>query len=155
MPDDEGNKLPMTTQERIIDVLGGARPLGMTRGGARRGMQPQIRAGLKFTALESLQRRYQIPLAQLQTLLGISDRTLARRRIQKLLSQSESDRLYRIARLGARAEEVLGSADAAARWLKEPQPALGAETPLAQLDTDEGAQMVGDILGRIEHGVYS
>jgi putative toxin-antitoxin system antitoxin component (TIGR02293 family) len=70
-------------------------------------------------------------------------------------SKAESDRLYRVACVIARAEEVLGSSQAAERWLKEPLPALGFETPLSILDTDEGAQMVCDLLGRIEHGVFS
>jgi putative toxin-antitoxin system antitoxin component (TIGR02293 family) len=145
----------MTPQERIIDVLGGAKPLGLKNRAARHSLQSQIRAGLKFSALEAFQRRYQIPLSQLQVLLGISDRTLARRREQQILSKAESDRLYRVARVAARAEEVLGSSQAVERWLKVPLPALEFETPLSMLDTDEGAQMVCDILGRIEHGVFS
>ncbi len=144
----------MTPQERIIDVLGGAKPLGLKKA-ERHSLQARIRAGLKFSALESIQRRYHIPLSQMQSLLGISDRTLARRRERQILSQAESDRLYRVARVAARAEEVLGSSQAAERWLKEQIPALGFETPLSMLDTDEGAQMVSDILGRIEHGVFS
>ena len=145
----------MTPQEKIIAILGGAKPLGLKSKQARPSLQAQIRAGLKFSALESLQRRYRIPLAQLQTLLDISDRTLARRRAQQTLSKAESDRLYRIARVAVQAEEVLGSTQTAERWLKEPLPALGTETPLELLDTDEGVQMVSDILGRIEHGVFS
>ncbi len=145
----------MTQQERIIDVLGGAKPLGLKNKEARHSLQAQIRAGLKFSALESVLRRYRIPLSQMQVLLDISDRTLARRREQKILSKAESDRLYRVARVAVRAEEVLGSSQTAERWLKEPIPALGFETPLSTLDTDEGAQMVSDILGRIEHGVFS
>ena len=145
----------MTPQEKIIAILGGAKPLGLKSKQARPSLQAQIRAGLKFSALESLQRRYQIPLAQLQILLDISDRTLARRRAQQTLSKAESDRLYRIARVAVQAEEVLGSTQTAERWLKEPLPALGTETPLELLDTDEGVQMVSDILGRIEHGVFS
>jgi len=54
-----------------------------------------------------------------------------------------------------RAEEVLGTAEKAARWLKKPNRALGGAVPLAQLDTDIGARQVEEILGRIEHGLYS
>lgn len=145
----------MTPQERVLDVLGNARQRQLRSKAAPASLPAQIRAGLQFAALEAVQRRYRIPLAQLQVLLGISDRTLARRRVQKVLSKAESDRLYRLARVAARAEEVLGSSEITARWLKEPQPVFSAETPLALLDTDEGAQMVSDLLGRIEHGVYS
>jgi putative toxin-antitoxin system antitoxin component (TIGR02293 family) len=145
----------MTAQQLIINALGGLKPRKQKGQAANPTLPEQIRAGFDFAALEALQARYQIPLTQLQVLLDISDRTLARRREQRVFSKSESDRLYRVARLAARAEEVLGSGSNAARWLKEPMPVLGGVTPLSLLDTDEGAQMVGNILGRIEHGVFS
>lgn len=145
----------MTTQEHIIEVLGGAKALGLKRGQSTSSLQVPVRAGLRFSALEAIQRRYQITQAQIQHLIDISERTFARRKVEQVLTKSESDRLYRVARVAARAEEVLGSAQAAERWLKELIPALGGVTPLSLLDTDEGAQQVTDILGRIEHGVYS
>lgn len=145
----------MTAQQLVVNVLGGLKPRKQKGKAAHASLPEQIRAGFDFAALEALQARYQIPLAQLQVLLDISDRTLARRREQKVFSKSESDRLYRVARIAARAEEVLGSSQNATRWLKEPMSVLGGETPLSLLDTDEGTQMVGNILGRIEHGVFS
>lgn len=57
--------------------------------------------------------------------------------------------------LVARAIEVLGSNAAADRWLRESNPLLGNETPLALLCKDDGAQLVYDLLGRIEHGIFS
>ncbi len=145
----------MTPQERIIEVLGGAKSIGLKRGQDETSLKGQVRAGLRFSALESLQQRYQITQAQMRELIDISERTLARRKIEKTLSKAESDRLYRVARITAYAEEVLGSAEAATAWLKTPIPALGHETPLSLLDTDEGSQQVINILGRIEYGVYS
>ena len=145
----------MTPQERIIEVLGGAKSIGLKKGQAETSLNGQVRAGLRFSALEALQRRYQITSAQIRELIDISERTLARRKLEKTLSKSESDRLYRVARIAAYAEEVLGSAQAATAWLKTPLPSLGQVTPLSLLDTDEGAQHVTDILGRIDYGVYS
>lgn len=145
----------MTTQEHIIEILGGAKALGVKRGQATTSLQESVRAGLCFSALEAIQRRYQITQAQIKYLLDISERTFARRKAEQSLTKSESDRLYRLARVAARAEDVLGSAQATERWLKESIPALGQVTPLSLLDTDEGVQRVTDILGRIEHGVFS
>ena len=82
-------------------------------------------------------------------------RTLARRKVSQTLRPDESDRLYRVARVAARAADVLGSSEKAERWLKKPNPALGDEVPLRILDTDIGAQQVEAVLGRIEHGVFS
>jgi putative toxin-antitoxin system antitoxin component (TIGR02293 family) len=76
------------------------------------------------------------------------------RRARRLLSE-ESDRLYRVARVLARTEQVFGDQEKAARWLRRPHPVLNRQVPLEMLDTDIGARQVETILGRIEHGVYS
>jgi putative toxin-antitoxin system antitoxin component (TIGR02293 family) len=145
----------LTTQQRIIAILGGARALGLKRGQTAPSLQEYVRAGFPFAALEALQQRYQITAAQMQTLLALSERTWARRKTEQRLSASESDRLYRVARIAALTEEVFGSTPMAAKWLQTPILALALATPLSLLDTDEGAQHVANILGRIEHGVFS
>jgi putative toxin-antitoxin system antitoxin component (TIGR02293 family) len=61
----------------------------------------------------------------------------------------------RIARVMARAENVLGSPERATAWLNRPNRALGDAVPLDLLGTDLGAREVEAVLGRIEHGVYS
>ena len=82
-------------------------------------------------------------------------RTIARRKKEKKLRPDESDRLVRVARIGAIAEGVLGSEQKAAAWLRESNRALGGIAPLEILDTDIGIKQVEEILGRIEYGVYS
>jgi len=71
------------------------------------------------------------------------------------LTSSESDRTVRMARVYANAVEMLGDEGKAIEWLGTPNRALGGESPLDQLDTDTGARMVEDILGRIAYGIYS
>jgi putative toxin-antitoxin system antitoxin component (TIGR02293 family) len=60
-----------------------------------------------------------------------------------------------MARVYANAVEMIGDEERAIEWLNTPNRALGGEKPLDQLDTDLGARMVEDILGRIAYGVYS
>jgi putative toxin-antitoxin system antitoxin component (TIGR02293 family) len=36
-----------------------------------------------------------------------------------------------------------------------PNRALADQTPFSMLDTEQGAQIVLDVLGRLEHGVFS
>jgi putative toxin-antitoxin system antitoxin component (TIGR02293 family) len=67
----------------------------------------------------------------------------------------ETDRRSRLAGVAARAAEVLGTTEKADRWLQRPNRALGGRVPLELLDTDAGTQQVAEVLGRIEHGVYS
>jgi putative toxin-antitoxin system antitoxin component (TIGR02293 family) len=91
----------------------------------------------------------------LARVIGLPARTLARRKKERRLRADESDRLLRLARVAAVAEEALGARENAGQWLQKPNRALGGVTPLELLDTDLGAEEVVAILGRIEHGVYS
>ena len=59
----------------------------------------------------------------------------------------------RVAKLTERAHEVFGDLESAREWLKSPQFALGGEIPLEYADTEPGAQVVEDVLGRLEHGI--
>ncbi len=90
---------------------------------------------------------------QLAAVLGIPARTLARRKKERRLSAEESDRLLRLGRLAALAEDVLGSRSKASAWLHAGNRALGGAAPLSQLDTDLGAEAVESALLRLAHGV--
>ena len=88
-----------------------------------------------------------------EKILEIETNTKARSlRIKKAHA---SERVYRLADLMARATDVLHSDEEAKYWLKTPKKALGGETPLSLADTEIGAKEVKDLLGRIEHGVFS
>ncbi len=144
----------MTETEKIIEILGGTKLLG--KGVIRaQTLIPAIRKGIKFDALTHLTKLYQIPDVATQRIIAVSNRTWTRRKASNRLDPVESDRLYRLARTIARMEEVFGSREKAEIWLKEPNRALGMQTPLDLLDTDEGAKRVEDVLIRIEHGVFS
>ena len=89
--------------------------------------------------------------------LGVSAKTLQRQAKATIerLNPSQGDRLYRLARIVAFAEEVLEHPERAHRWLQEPQRGLGNRRPLDLLQNDAGAREVEDLLGRIEYGVLS
>ena len=86
--------------------------------------------------------------------VGIPDRTLARRKHQRSLSPVESDRLYRLAYVAHLAAVTLGGVDAARKWLARDNRSLGGVCPLNLLDTDIGCRKVEDTLLRLSHGVY-
>ena len=62
---------------------------------------------------------------------------------------------WELAQLTARAVEVLESEPGAAQWLQTPIQALGWKSPLALAQTSVGLREVENVLGRIEHGVFS
>ncbi|MGH7324668.1 MAG: type II RES/Xre toxin-antitoxin system antitoxin [Candidatus Rokuibacteriota bacterium] len=144
----------MTVTAQLVEVLGG-RAVFREREATYQTVIDKARSGLPYAALEAITERFDIPHEDLVRVLHLPPRTLARRKKARKLSGAESDRLLRLARIAARAEEVFGKRQKAAAWLQKPNRALGGATPLDLLDTDLGALEVERILGRIEHGVYS
>jgi putative toxin-antitoxin system antitoxin component (TIGR02293 family) len=71
------------------------------------------------------------------------------------VSQSEQDEL-RTSRIFARAVEFFeGDRDAASAWMLSPLPGLGGASPRDAVKTNLGARDVENLIGRMEHGVYS
>ena len=115
----------------------------------------RVRTGLPLDEFHALRELLETSEEALAAALGMSRTTLHRRKKAGRLDSQESERVIRLTRLFTRAEAVLGSQDAARHWLKTPARALGGETPLSYSDTEIGAREVEDLLGRIEHGVFS
>ena len=114
-----------------------------------------LHAGLPVRELDDLQASLAVPMEKLIPMLGISKATFHRRKTVGRLGQDESDHVLRFARLMGKAVEVMESEHAARQWLTSPQFGLGGAVPLEYAETEVGAREVEDLLGRIEHGVYS
>ena len=144
----------MTATAAIYETLGGPRVLRQDTPGLTE-LGEQVRRGLPYAALDAVIGQLDLSREQVASALHLPMRTLARRKTERRLHPDESDRLFRLARIAAQAGEVLGSTEKAAHWLQASNRALGGRVPLALLDTDAGAREVEEVLGRIEHGVYS
>lgn len=141
---------------QVTSLLGGRKVL--VRIGSKPGpaeLAGVIREGLPAAALESFVDRTELDVVGVTAVIGMSARTWARRKAQAhKLTPVESDRLYRLAHVVARASEVLGARDKAVRWLRKPNRALGGAAPFDLLDTEIGEDQVVTVLERIEHGVF-
>jgi putative toxin-antitoxin system antitoxin component (TIGR02293 family) len=116
----------------------------------------RILEGLPFAAVESVKARASLTDAEIARLLGIGEATLRRARASRAtLDAATSDRLYRLSKTIAIAEEVLESGDSAMSWLRREQPGLGGQVPLKLLVTQAGADQVETLLRRIDYGVYT
>lgn len=62
---------------------------------------------------------------------------------------------FRIEVTNAAIELFEGDSDSAELWLSTPLPAIGNEIPIHYVDTPERAQQILDIIGRLEHGVWT
>jgi putative toxin-antitoxin system antitoxin component (TIGR02293 family) len=139
----------------IAEILGGRKVLGKAIRNSD-DLAHLVRTGLPAGSVSALAGRLHLANSALSKKLGIPQRTLTRRLSKSsLLTPAESDRTVRMARVYATAVEMIGDEEKAIEWLGTPNRALGGERPLDQLDTDTGARMVEDVLGRIAYGVYS
>ena len=111
-----------------------------------------VRRGVAAGMYQWLKESLEVSDQRLSSVVRISQRTVKRRLGEGRFHPDESERLVRVARLTERAKEVFEDLNGAREWLKSPQFALGGEIPLEYADTEPGAQIVEDLLGRIAHG---
>lgn len=111
-----------------------------------------VRRGLSTEAVHSLWQSGRLTKAETDRVI-LPRKTLSHREKIGTLTPDQSDKVLRVARVMADAEEVFGSRDKAHAWLRRPTAALAGEAPLELLDTDEGAREVETLLGRIAHGI--
>lgn len=114
-----------------------------------------VKSGLPVSELDALQNVLDVPIEKLAPKLGISKATLHRRKAAGRLEPDESDRIVRYARLMGKAVEVFENEESARAWMSSSQYGLGGETPLDYAMTELGAREVENLLGRIDHSVYS
>lgn len=85
----------------------------------------RIRTGISFDLLDDVQKELDLTQEGLEQALGVSSRTLQRRRKQgKPLSSATSDRLWRILHAYNLAHRALDSRKAARSWMKTPHAVL-------------------------------
>ena len=142
-----------STEVGALKLLGVELPLNQP---SAFGVIDIIRKGLPTRSAVNLGQRFDIQESQMAQVLGLSQRTFSRNKTRATtLDSAKSDRLFRLAKVLARATDVLEDEAAARDWLSRPNRALGDVRPLELLDTDTGVEQVLIILGRIEYGVYS
>ena len=86
----------------------------------------------------------------------ISPRTLKHRKSRgEHLSNEETERAIRVARILALSEQVFSSHDKALLWLRAADSQLNNRTPLSMLPTEAGGRLVESMLWRIDEGIYA
>ena len=111
----------------------------------------QVRGGLGMDEVDVVKKELDLDQSALQDVLGVSIRTLQRRRNEgKDLTPAESDRLWRLLHIWIRSRRAFASDTSARTWLKTPHGLLDGESPLQRLDTEPGLREVEDLLTTID-----
>jgi putative toxin-antitoxin system antitoxin component (TIGR02293 family) len=162
-------RLRSVNWQLVYSVVRGARSVGNTgkessvrgrtvglRSNELRHVLQRIASGLPYQAVEKLQAKSGLSLTDVARVTGIPIRTMARRKDVGKLRPVESERLLRLTFIFEQAVDLFeGNSDAARDWLETSNAALGGETPLRLAETEIGAREVENLIGRLEHGVFS
>jgi putative toxin-antitoxin system antitoxin component (TIGR02293 family) len=134
--------------ERVAAILGGSVALGASIT-TLHDLRLRVEEGLPVESLESVARhiaRSDSEVAKIKHRI-VPKTTLARRRH---LTPGESERVERVARVTALAEEVWEDLDNARIFLQSEQKSLGGARPIDLAATDLGARAVQDLLMKLE-----
>ncbi len=119
-------------------------------------MAHRVEEGLPVLEIVQFGKQAGFSTEELARLIQIPPRTYARRVASKSrLKVSEGERAVRLMRLFDRAKQVFGTDENTRGWFNAKILALGRKTPLEYAQTEPGAREVENIIGRIEHGVFS
>ncbi|WP_413726258.1 antitoxin Xre/MbcA/ParS toxin-binding domain-containing protein [Sodalis sp. RH16] len=116
-----------------------------------------LKIGLPVDVLDSIHKWSDMSKADILRIAGINERNVARRKSTgTAFSPDESERIARLVRvMDASVHLFGGNKPDAYTWLRSPVKGLGNVTPVSLLSTESGALEVLDLIGRLEHGVYS
>lgn len=115
----------------------------------------EIENGLPVSSFTAIRNDLGITDKELAQVIRVPKSTLAVRKKRGRFSFEESERLYRVQRLLRKAVDVFGDLEMARKWLKDKAYGLGNVSPLEFAKTEIGAREVENLLGRLEHGVFS
>ncbi len=115
----------------------------------------EIERGLPLSTFIAIRDELGLTDRELALVIRVPKSTLAIRKKRGKFSFEESERLYRVQGLLEKATEVFGDLEMARKWLKDKAFGLGNVSPLEFARTELGAREVENLLGRLDHGVFS
>ncbi len=92
---------------------------------------------------------------EMSSILNISLRTLQRYSDSYTLDPDTSSKVLQLKALNQKGIEVFNTQKSFNKWLKSPVRSLDGQTPLSLLDTGLGFQILQQVMGRIEHGIFA
>jgi putative toxin-antitoxin system antitoxin component (TIGR02293 family) len=137
------------------DVLGGVKVLGQKISN-RLDFHALILKGMPVGVITHTKKEYDLSDEAIGRIIGVCGRTVSMRRKEafltpeKRLSLSESDRLYRFARIVSLAENVFQGKEEALHWLCSPQKDFKKQIPFDLLQTYVGACAIEKLLSHIQ-----
>lgn len=114
----------------------------------------------RHTAVHMVTHLHDLKLDETMKALSISMRTWQRIKSDKSamnepLDADQSARVWNMAEILAKAEQVLGTREEAEQWLSRPALGLDSRRPIDLMASHQGAGLVKTLLEQMEYGVYA
>ena len=137
---------------RVAEILGGTKALKREVRSVD-DLREAVEAGLPLASLEIVVRRV---AGSSRAATELTHRMIPRstlKRMKTRLNPRQSERLERLARMTALAEEVWEDSELAHEFLTSAQPQLGDARPADLARSDLGTRQVEELLNRIEYSL--
>lgn len=116
----------------------------------------EVRLAQCGIAPDAIERLEQLGASGAELHWIIKPRTLAHQKSKKEdLTQEETGRWLRAAKVHALALEVFGNQEKAIVWLQKPRQAFGGQSALVLIQSEAGAQLVEDTLNQLDAGYFA
>lgn len=123
---------------------------------SKMGKTEAVHQGFRVNVYRNIIERTQLSQAEFQQVTHIPISTLKRRlKNNERFNTQESDAMYRLAMLIQLATDLFNDEQQALAWMRDPVYGLGGKRPLDMVSTSVDFEMVKDLIGRIEHGVFA
>jgi putative toxin-antitoxin system antitoxin component (TIGR02293 family) len=114
-----------------------------------------VEEGIPKHSLEFLKQQIGFDYDQLAQVLNVARATLINKKSAEKFNTDLSDKIMDLADIISFGFEVFEDRERFKAWLQLPNRALGGKKPFDLMHTSFGRDEVRDLLGRIDHGVYS
>ncbi|MHB1178459.1 MAG: type II RES/Xre toxin-antitoxin system antitoxin [Daejeonella sp.] len=115
----------------------------------------QVRTGISKSVLVEIKNHINIDYDSLSIILGTTKTTIHNKKNDEKFSPSVSEKIVALSDLYEFGYRVFENKLNFEKWIQTSNRALGNKKPMELLDTIFGIDEVKNIIGRIEHGVYS
>ncbi|MBC7567722.1 MAG: DUF2384 domain-containing protein [Pedobacter sp.] len=114
-----------------------------------------VKTGVSKDSLVSFKQAINVDYDHLSFVLGTTKTTLHKKQGNETFSPSISEKVIALMDIYRFGYQVFGDHDKFNKWVQASNRALGNRIPLEVMDTIFGIDEVKNIIGRIQHGVYS
>jgi putative toxin-antitoxin system antitoxin component (TIGR02293 family) len=114
-----------------------------------------IEEGISKKALESFKEKAQLDYDQLAECLNVARATLINKKGEEKFNRDVSDKIVSLVDIYSYGYQVFEDRGRFNEWIFRPNKALGNRTPFHFMHNSFGRQEVKNLIGRIDHGIYS